>query len=95
VEVDGHISSLKKILTAIAGISAEFQQAVEENRKERDEIFARNGLETWAIQNGRLRDLVTQFTITSHKEAAGKIGGFDVEASELNTIESGDVTLFF
>lgn len=95
VEVDGHISSLKTILTAIAGISAEFQQAVAENRKERDEIFARNGLETWAIQNGRLRDLVTQFTITSHKEAAGKIGGFDVEASELNTIESGDVTLFF
>jgi hypothetical protein len=95
VEVDGHIAALKAILASITGITTEIEKAIEENKKARDELLAHGGIESWSIQNGRLRDLVTQFTITAHKEAAGKIGGFDVEKSELDAIESGDVTLFF
>jgi len=42
-----------------------------------------------------LRALVTQFTITAHKEAAGTIGGFTVEGLGSEQAEAGDVTLFF
>ncbi len=95
VEVDGHISSLRGILASFDAIMAGLEEAVGEYRNERAAILSRMGLESWTIHNGRLRDLVKQFTITSHKEAAGKIGGFDVEAGSLDSIESGDVTLFF
>jgi len=94
-EVDGHISTLKEILASVVAIASGFEKAAKENTASRDALLAELGITEWAIHNDRFRELVTRFTITSHKEAAGKIGGFDVEKSSLDDIESGDVTLFF
>jgi hypothetical protein len=75
--------------------ASRFGSLATETRAERDRLIAERGLSGWDIKNDRLRSLVTKFTITAHKEAAGKIAGFDVEGTDISGIESGDVTLFF
>ncbi len=95
LEVNAHIGRLSEARKAMALAASRFESLASETRAERDRLIAAKGLSGWDIKNDRLRSLVTKFTITAHKEAAGKIAGFDVEETDMSSIESGDVTLFF
>jgi hypothetical protein len=95
LEVNAHIGRLSEARKTMALAASRFGSLATETRAERDRLIAERGLSGWDIKNDRLRSLVTKFTITAHKEAAGKIAGFDVEGTDISGIESGDVTLFF
>ena len=47
-------------------------------------------LHNYEIKDDKFKELIKKFTITAHKEAAGKIAGFEVEAGSA----PGDVTFF-
>lgn len=94
-EVDDALVSMQTIADTLALLKESVAENVRESCSWRDSILAKTGSETWTIQNDRLRELVERFTITAHKEAAGQIGGFSVEDSTLDSIKSGEVTLFF
>ncbi|HNY20509.1 MAG TPA: hypothetical protein PKO22_00030 [Treponemataceae bacterium] len=95
VEVDSLFASLRRAQQSVEEISVWLDGSLREFNAERESIMRVLGIDSWQIHDDRLRDLVQRFTITAHKEAAGEIGGFDVEKGGLNSIESGDVTLFF
>lgn len=94
-EVDDALVSMQTIADTLASLKESVVENVRESCSWRDSILAKTGSETWTIQNDRLRELVERFTITAHKETAGQIGGFSVEDSTLDSIKSGEVTLFF
>ena len=54
------------------------------------DILSRMGITSWELKDDRLKDLVTHFTITAHKEEAGEIGDFGVE----DGLEAGEITFF-
>jgi hypothetical protein len=94
-EIDGMLSELKDVVRSVEGISVHLDSFLRECSSVRIRLLNENGISDWQIHNDRFRELVKRFTITAHKEAAGKIGGFDVEDDGLDAIQSGDVTLFF
>ena len=58
--------------------------------KKRKQLLAANGLTEWIIQNDKFKEVIQRFTITSHKKAAGEIGGFAVEKGSA----AGEITFF-
>jgi hypothetical protein len=48
------------------------------------------GLDSWSIENDRLKEIIERFTIFTHKQQAGELIGLDVE----DGVGAGDVTLF-
>ncbi len=95
VEVDSLFAGLRRVQQSVEEISVRLDGSLREFNAERQSIMRVLGIDSWQIHDDRLRDLVRRFTITAHKEAAGEIGGFEVEKGGLDSIESGDVTLFF
>ena len=57
---------------------------------ERQKLFDNLNINSWEIKNNKLKEIIKQFTITSHKETAGKIAGFQVEAGH----DAGEITFF-
>ncbi len=94
-KIDDVLDSLKRTLATISDVGKHFDETIEFYRSSRSRLLAEIGETEWVIHNDHLRLLAERFTITTHKEAAGQIGGFEVESSSLEEIESGDVTLFF
>jgi hypothetical protein len=95
VEIDHLLENLKAANIRMSAVSASFKDSLTDLREERDGLLSTANLSEWNLHNDRFRELVDHFTITSHKQAAGMIGGFEVEKVGLGAIESGDVTLFF
>jgi len=80
------ISVLEKLQTELSNIQSELKQV---------RLFAETELETRGIEHKaltspRLKDVIENFTIFTHKKTAGEIGGFIVEQG----IETGAVTMF-
>lgn len=94
-DVNAQLATLARVRDMFKRSTNELESFLESSSAERSKLLSSLGIASWSIHNETLRRLVERFTITSHKEAAGKIGGFDVEKSGLEGIESGDVTLFF
>lgn len=94
-KIDGVLEDLRTTLTVISGVDRAFVETLDQYRASRERLLFEIGESEWVIHNDHLRLLAESFTITTHKEAAGEIGGFDVERGALDQIESGDVTLFF
>lgn len=94
-EVDDSLTTLQHIAGTLLDLKTSVRENAQEYRNRRDVLLNEVESGQWTIQNDRLRDLVERFTITAHKEAAGKIGGFDVDGSGNDQVQSGDVTLFF
>ena len=53
-------------------------------------ILEQKKIDEWTIKNSKFKDLIAKFTITAHKEAAGEIGGFEIE----HGAASGEITFF-
>ncbi len=94
-EIDSLLSALKSISSSVSDISNEFDRHSQRSRAELDRLLSSSGLENWTIRNSHFMKIVERFTITSHKETAGRIGGFEIERATHEGVESGDVTLFF
>lgn len=94
-KIDGVLDTLGQTLAGMTGIAAHFSETIDSYRADRDLLLEQIGETEWVIHNDHLRKLAERFTITTHKQAAGDIGGFEVEKRALDEIESGDVTLFF
>lgn len=94
-KIDAVLEDLRKTLAVISGVDRSFVETINHYRTSREGLLAEIGEKEWVIHNDHLRRLAESFTITTHKEAAGEIGGFAVERGALDEIESGDVTLFF
>ncbi len=94
-KIDTVLDSLGQTVAGMSGLATHFTETIESYRAERQRLLAQAGETEWSIHNDHLRSLAERFTITTHKQAAGNIGGFEVEKQSLDAIESGDVTLFF
>lgn len=94
-EVDDLLARLEGVHARAKASSRELMEIRDAVKVDLDHALGAQGLAVWTIKNDRFRDIVDRFTITAHKEAAGKIAGFEVDSNSLETIESGDVTLFF
>ena len=89
--------NVAKDLSGIQDINMELKKCREElnSKKEEYKILQKKFLEeknllAWVIQNSKFREIIERFTITSHKETAGKIGGFEIESGT----DSGEITFF-
>lgn len=53
-------------------------------------LLAERNLESWSIEDTRLREIIDRFTIFTHKKKAGDMAGFEVETG----VETGEITFF-
>ena len=56
----------------------------------KEDLLKEAGMEGWQPKADRLEELVSKFTILTHKQFAGGLSGFDVEEGD----QEGDLTLF-
>ena len=89
--------TVQQNLQNLKGISDELNSFVSAMKNEeialvqkKNSLMGQKGISNWQIRNTKFIELIDKFTITAHKEAAGKIGGFSIEKGAA----SGDVTLF-
>lgn len=92
--IDFFLESLQKNGSSFKENMKNIELLHQATRSEKNVILKEIGRDSWSIKNTRLRDLVDRFTITSHKDAAASIGGFEVEITNLEDLESGEVTFF-
>ena len=82
-EIEHH----SKIFTQVI---EKYKDLIYEKTAQREKLFAEYNITSWEIKNNKLKDIIQQFTITAHKETAGKIAGFQVESG----FEAGEITFF-
>lgn len=68
----------------------DLSEQVKELSAVRSRLFAAKNISEWNIKNSKFSEIINHFTITAHKEAAGKIGGFEIE----HGAEQGEITFF-
>lgn len=90
-DTEGDLGRLSGTIESIATIKERFRQLQMQARAKKKKRLREIGVEKWNIGSDRLKKLIDQFTIYSHKKTAGTIGGFEVgnEGSH-----EGELTLF-
>lgn len=88
--VQQNLQNLRGIGDELDSFIRSMRISEQEFAKEKAQLLSEKGIATWDIRNNRFSDLIKQFTITAHKEAAGKISGLAVEKGSA----SGEVTFF-
>lgn len=91
VKVQSDLSVINSLSSNLKTIDEEIKQSIEELQENKITLLKENNIIDWEIRNNRLKELITHFTITAHKEAAGKIGGFGIEKEGA---KSGEITFF-
>jgi hypothetical protein len=89
-EVQSEFDKLNKIQYSFKEIMKEIHQEQEDLVTAKSNILKQRNIPKWEIRDNRFRELIKSFTITAHKEAAGRIAGFRVEKGS----EAGEVTFF-
>lgn len=87
---DEDIKDLQKMNTQISEFIANLKIEQANLMQKKQNLLRARGIPSWEIKNSEFNNLIKNFTITAHKEAAGKIAGVDVEKGSA----SGEVTLF-
>lgn len=95
LDVDSSLLALGETADVLKALKEAVSTIARGLRNKREPLLTSHDTNRWTIRNDRLRELVERFTITAHKEEAGKVGGFALAGEGLESIESGDVTLFF
>ena len=90
VTVQQNLKDLRKIGEELESFIRSMRASEQELSQQKARLLNEKGLSTWDIRNNRFSELIKQFTITAHKEAAGKLSGLAVEKGSA----SGEVTLF-
>ncbi len=97
---EGFEAKCKMVNTDLSGLSelkAKLEQCRDSLAARKDELsekrsilLKQKNLDGWDIKNSNFSEIINHFTITAHKEAAGKIGGFEIE----HGAEQGEITFF-
>lgn len=82
-----HLGVLGKVIIEIKDELAGVQVRAETLKRE---VLQGMGLQEWQIKDDKLQTMIERFTIFSHKQVAGEIGGFEVEEGS----REGGLTLF-
>lgn len=90
VTVQQNLQGLKSISEKIGDFVSDMRKAESDLLVRKNLLMSERGIAKWQIKNAKFSELIKHFTITAHKEAAGKIGGFAIEKGTA----SGEVTLF-
>ena len=81
-------------LLELSGVIEEIREGLRLIRADAEErkkaVLKKRGMGEWKIVNDKMKDMIERFTIFTHKETAGAIGGFEVEKGS----EEGELTLF-
>lgn len=86
----GDLSALKHLDAAIAEQQDNLRSLQKAISAEKKKLMAAENIRDWNIHNHKLNEMIQRFTIFTHKEAAAKLGGFQVETG----LDAGEVTLF-
>lgn len=89
---DKNRMNLKELVNSIDSIEILFHSIKEDSQKELKQYVDEGQEINWSIQNERLKSIIENFTIFTHKKSASDLTGATVEAEE--TADSGEVTLF-
>lgn len=89
-EVVNDIKGMHKIIAFFKSTINDLDAETGSLEHKRNDLLAQRGIENWDIRSGKFRNIIQRFTITAHKEAAGKIGGFAITKGAAE----GDVTFF-
>ncbi|MDA3947691.1 MAG: hypothetical protein PF508_00565, partial [Spirochaeta sp.] len=81
------LSALSERIRGLKNDLTRMQEAID--RRYDDELAAQ-GIESWTIENDRLKGIIERFTIFTHKQQAGDLVGLNVEEG----VEAGDITMF-
>lgn len=84
------IQNLQKMSAQISSFINDLKASQEILVQKKQNLLQQRNLTSWNIKNTEFNNLIKDFTITAHKEAAGKIAGMEVEKGSA----SGEVTLF-
>jgi len=90
VTVQQNLQDLKKLSSQLDGLVESMKQSENKLMLRKNSMMSEKGISNWQIKNTKFSELINRFTITAHKEAAGKIGGFSIEKGTA----SGEVTFF-
>lgn len=88
--VDENLSGIQNLENTLSSFIDGMKNARTDLERQRDRLFEQKSVTSWQIKNSKFSDLINKFTITAHKEAAGKIGGFDIESGS----NAGEITFF-
>lgn len=88
--VSNKLENIEQISKIFDIIIEKYKDLVYIKTSERQKLFDNLNINSWEIKNNKLKEIIKQFTITSHKETAGKIAGFQVEAGH----DAGEITFF-
>ncbi len=89
-EINLFLDQLKKERTAFDELKNELDAELSVLAEKKTALMKTAGVDSWEISDSKMKDLIKHFTITSHKEAAGKIAGVEVESGAT----PGDITFF-
>ena len=87
---DQNIQNLQKIGTQISDFISELKGSQDNLIQKKKNLLKERNLSSWEIKNTNFVNLIKNFTITAHKEAAGKLAGMEIEKGAA----SGEVTFF-
>ena len=87
---DQNIQNLQKIGSQISDFISELKDSQENLIQKKKNLLKERNLSSWEIKNTNFVNLIKNFTITAHKEAAGKLAGMEIEKGAA----SGEVTFF-
>jgi len=86
-----HLKGLQELVLDIEDIQYTLRD-IEENASTRlQHTLTRMKKDDWVIHSKKLQEIIERFTIFTHKQTAGAIGGFAVEEE---AAKSGEITLF-
>ncbi len=81
------LGMLVKVISEVKDELADVQARAETLKRE---VLQGMGLQEWQIKDDKLQTMIERFTIFSHKQVAGELGGFEVEEGS----REGGLTLF-
>ena len=87
---DQNIKDLQKIGSEISEFISKMKESQENLIQKKKNLLKERNISSWEIKNTNFVNLIKNFTITAHKEAAGKLAGMEIEKGAA----SGEVTFF-
>jgi methyl-accepting chemotaxis protein len=81
---------LSALSDRIRGLKSDLSRMQDAIDRRYDDELAAQGIDSWTIENDRLKEIIERFTIFTHKQQAGDLVGLNVEQG----VEAGDITMF-
>ncbi len=89
-QTEADLQTLDRLVVDIEEQKASLKSLGEQVSQAKGVLLAERGLSDWKLNEERLKTMVENFTIFSHKKLAAQLGEFELSAS----VDSGEVTLF-